>query len=320
MGRAKVFIKGVDTQILDCSVSKESDRAVDVSNFTFAPNTFPEFHDLVEYLQDYIDLDKLELFFGFEDNILEESSRANDGRMVMGNEQYIEGKRRGIKAFDFDGDSAIVVDESEPQEVARSSLLARYTLNDTLKEDSRINTGVDGLITGSETYIQGKFKKAFDFDGASDISIINEILFDHQFNDDFSFSFWFNAAANPSTEEVLISKSADETNGYMIKLKTGGEIQIQIRNTVTTNEIDVETTTANIPDGEWHHVVITYTGAGVPLASNVQIYIDNVLETNVVNVDTLDSSILNNAVLVFGAIEDETLSFTGQMDDIRLYS
>lgn len=316
MARAQIRINGVNTQFLHSSILKESERAVDVASITFAGNQFPEENDLIEYQQDMIDLANLKLFYGFEDNLLEESGKRHDGRMSDGGTgSFVQAKRRGVKAIDFNGTDYLIVDESEPDEVANKNLLSQHKLNDDLKEASGNNAGTDGIITGSETYVQGKFTKAFDFLGTNYITINNDPLYDFQHTDAFSVSFWIKTAGAVAAAKGIVTKSIDLTTalGWKIYHDATGLIKFSLSDGTTEYNV---TSVTQIDDADWHHVVCVYDGTSN--RNGLKIYIDDNLDATG-TASTISNTILNNESVVLGAESDGGNKFVGQMDDVRQY-
>jgi hypothetical protein len=207
----------------------------------------------------------------------------------------------------------------------------------------------DGTVTGAETYIvvspeissTHPARRAFDFDGATYITIANESNFDFNRTDTFSIGARINShdpmaldnllletgdiilaenndmlSLESVQDQIIISKIASFTTpGYYAYISYDNIIHFIIQNS-TSDKIEVKTTTAI--DTAYNHILITYSGSGA--ASGVKIYINGVNNTLTTVTDTSTATALNNTSLIIGALGDATYKFTGYMDDIQVWN
>jgi hypothetical protein len=125
----------------------------------------------------------------------------------------------------------------------------------------------------------------------------------------FSLSFWIKTT---DTTKGILGKF-NGTTGYYLYLTSAGKLSVRLYNGTLTR-IDVDSTNI-INDGEWKHCVCTYDGS--TNASGVKIYIDAVLESNVVNDDTLgNDTLLNASDLEFASVSSY---LNGRLDDVQYY-
>jgi hypothetical protein len=125
----------------------------------------------------------------------------------------------------------------------------------------------------------------------------------------FSFSFWIKTT---DTTKGILGKF-NGTTGYYLYITSAGKLSVRLYNGTLTR-IDVYSTNT-INNGEWKHCVCTYDGS--TNASGVKIYIDAVLESNVVNDDTLgNDTLLNASDLEFASVSSY---LNGRLDDVQYY-
>jgi len=192
--------------------------------------------------------------------------------------------------------------------------------NDVVDKSGNNNSGT---ITGTETYVSGavsypdgRYNKAFSFDGSTYIACSNESQFDFERTQPFSVSYWVKTTG---TAQAYVTKnSGNGTTGWQVDSGASSQIVLRLVNTATTNEISVNTGSAVINDGNWHHVVMTYSGNS--LASGVKIYIDGVSVAMTTITDNLSATILNNQAIVVGAEGVFNRKFTGSLDDVQIWN
>ena len=153
---------------------------------------------------------------------------------------------------------------------------------------------------------------------------------DHDFtaSQDFTLSTWVrsDSATNPSSETQYILKKGTITNtgtvGYAIYANTSGNIVFGIKDDTawgassptTPAPDDTVTSTTDLYDGQWHHIVATKNGT-----SRIDLYVDgklNASDTSLAATGTL----ANNQVLRLGDDDaDATNSFAGNIDEVKIY-
>ena len=191
--------------------------------------------------------------------------------------------------------------------------VAYYKFEDNLLDSS--GNGNDFTVTGVTTFVAETIDgKAFSFDGATHI-VTDDAPFDFDKADPFSIATWFKTSTT-GVNEFIFGKTSG-AKGYQMLLFNDDEIRLRISNSVG-NRILMSTVGADVRDGNWHHIALTYDGSSS--ASGVTIYIDGAQATTTTINDTLSSSILHNNKLVVGNQQESATSyFTGQMDNVQVY-
>ena len=141
--------------------------------------------------------------------------------------------------------------------------------------------------------------------------------YDLERTDSFTFIAWIKPTG-AFQEGDIINKFAAPM-GYYLRAKSNGKIRLALAENSASNTsvLDVESSGA-MTLGVWNKVAVSYTGGSVP--SSVSLYINDVLQTNVVNVNTLSGSI-NNAseMLKFGGNTAQGRYFKGLVNVIRIW-
>ena len=164
----------------------------------------------------------------------------------------------------------------------------------------------NGTIFGSVTQVAGQVGQAFNFPGSADY-----IRMDHAFwssISEFTIACWIKT----TSQGTWISKIRDpySTTGLIFFRSISDQSDFRVGNTSTLSTgINFVT---NVRDGNWHHVVCTYSASGHKL------YVDGALDS---------SSAEYIGALSFTATSYWNIGrdgrgqddFNGQVDDIRFY-
>lgn len=191
-------------------------------------------------------------------------------------------------------------------------------LTDDLIEYWKLDGNSKGVLgkNGSDTSVtyspsNGKLIQGAGFSGTGYIEVANNAAFTA--TTDFSISLWMNTATS-QINKYLIAKPLNVVlgqNGWDIN--TGSAVNklgfILTGLTPTVFEVN-----ANIYDGNWHHIVLTYG------SNNLICYIDN---TVVLNNNTTGTIYYNYNPLTIGAFYKAAygaaLNFTGAIDEVGLW-
>jgi len=179
----------------------------------------------------------------------------------------------------------------------------------------------NGTVSGTTTFIDdpnrffdGRYKKAFDFNGTTQINIANEADFDRTNAHAFSISFW--AKWSTASIMMLVTKMTATLNvGVEIGATATGAVRIRLRG--AANEIDI-ITPLTYKTGTWRHFAFTKSTASN--AAGCKLYIDGISITMTVTTDTLAATIENNIAVTVGAYNGATSRFTGSMDDVQWWN
>jgi hypothetical protein len=180
--------------------------------------------------------------------------------------------------------------------------LAYYKLDNSADDE----TGVyDGTST-DVTYTFGRFNQAAVFNGSSSLITVPTLSGFTNYN--FTMSFWFNSTStatsyfmdfrNPIYMEFGYDVgSGAYNNTYSFIIYTGSQYAVH--------------SSANLRDGNWHHIAVTYDGA------TLKMYIDNgVPITSTINDNTQYAGTGN---VIGGAVGGSSI-MNGSIDQVRIFS
>jgi hypothetical protein len=177
----------------------------------------------------------------------------------------------------------------------------------------------DGFVIGNESYVDGKFGKAFDFDGTTRVILGgDESDYDFDRTDGFTVMCWVKNI-QPASNRIYVCKGNQLTvqKGWYF-FQNSGTLFFNLVETQTTNEMRYKGT-ARVDDGEWHHVVVT-KAVGTGLASEITMYVDGVKD-GAPQVDSLTTGdILNDEPVSFGQEADGSSAHITSMDDVRIFN
>ena len=220
---------------------------------------------------------------------------------------------------------------------AHSSLVAHFDF----EEGSGTTTssqvgGWTGPFSGDPQWVSSSLAPvpsgttaALAFDGAGDWIISNFAGIGG--SGDRSVSFWVSSTNSTQNTGIVAWGNAATPNGrkWHVRLNNSaangpqGAIRTEIQGSY---EIDGNPLT----DGNWHHVVSTYSSGGAFGAGQVSHYIDGILvsdgQTNTggdtVTVNTVTSATINAGtypVVLGGRHQGNLVSFDGLLDEVRIY-
>lgn len=198
--------------------------------------------------------------------------------------------------------------------------------------DSSIN--VNDLAAPPTTTIltnAGKFGKAINATGAVWATRADDSDFDFAAADDLSMNMWLYAdAANKPTSgnvQYLYAKGgivAAGTVGYILYTNSSGNVSFGIRSTsgnwVATppaepTSDDKVTSTADLYDSAWHHIVAVKTGT-----SRIDLFVDgklNASDTSLAATGTLVNSV--DSRFVDRNASDDGDEFIGKIDEVKIF-
>lgn len=128
-------------------------------------------------------------------------------------------------------------------------------------------------------------------------------------------SAWIKTITNQ--EEVFLSWGDNQAGQkWMFRVNSDGTLGLGIWDGYSH-------TAKKVNDGEWHHVAAVITNDGTPIISEVQFYIDSILQTDSI---ASNSQVVNTASsqdVIIGARQDDNILyalFSGFIDDVHLYN
>src|SRR5574343_1084076 len=124
--------------------------------------------------------------------------------------------------------------------------------------------------------------KVVDFGGTDEYVTMGDVL-NFERTDSFSISCWFKTTGTNSAHLVTKRNASPIYQGRQFYISASGALYFSLINDWSIgNRLQVYTTTA-WNNGAWHHVVATYDGSST--AAGVKIYVDNVLQTLIIEFD-----------------------------------
>jgi hypothetical protein len=284
----------------------------------------------------YVD-DVLETLTVIKSNLLGNTTVNTTNLQIAARENgfdYFHGTVTEVAIYDSElvsGDVASIYNSGEPDNLALLSSYANLVgwwrcgdgdVYPTLTDNSVNSNDATMLRAVRRDLIRDAPKSYSDhscyFDGSSNYVDMGDVL-GFNYNDPFSISAWFRTTVDGG---YIISKREGVTNyrGWGLAMRGGfsGQLAFFLTNVAASFDITVYTTTAGFNDGQWHHVLATYSGNG--LASGVSIYIDGANQSLGILYDSLSSlTILNSTSVNIGARTDGSALFTGIIDEVAIY-
>lgn len=156
------------------------------------------------------------------------------------------------------------------------------------------------------------------FDGVVDYAFVStNSRIDFSNTSAFSYSFWTKLTDGGANTFLYKRSNNANLRGYSITKTAGSELVITLQNAVG-NAIQVTTSGANINNGSWNNVVMTYDGTS--LASGVKVYVNGVSVTLTTNSNTLSATISNTADLFVGATNPGNVAnINAKIDELSLW-
>lgn len=202
------------------------------------------------------------------------------------------------------------------------SYVSMWTMDEnggTTANDFSANANSLTLSTSSWTK-SGKINSAWNGVGTNWLSRADDDDLDFVAADDFSLSLWFksDSADNPAATEYLLDKSlsdATQSGGYAIYAKTTGVICLGIEDDSTWAPDDEACSTADVYDGNWHHVTAQKNNN-----TSISITVDGILVGTDASLLTT-GSLANARIFYLGDRDgvDNGDEFNGDLDDVKIF-
>lgn len=221
--------------------------------------------------------------------------------------------------------SALVTPSTSPVSISNGlvgywTFDGKYMTSSTSTDSS--GSGNHGTITNSPTLVLGKTGQALNFTAANSqyVTIADNDILDVT-SHDMSFAAWIKPTNTNQISSFLSKRlntgNVDQwtmwINDGTISYGAGKKIGIAFGNIAGSNLNDIATT-ANIVDGNWHHIV------GVIKYNNtLEIYVDGVLApTTTIRSQSWTS--INTSMPVLVGSDNGGHYFDGAVDDVRIYN
>lgn len=158
------------------------------------------------------------------------------------------------------------------------------------------------------------------FDGTNDYlncGAVSNITFER--TNTFSFSFWI-YPTSLALNGTILSKYNASSRGLAVGLNSTGSISLVLRNTLTTNDLVINTATGLITTNNWYHVVVSYSGNSS--TTGVSFYINGAKTTSDISVrNGLTATILNSQnVQLGGRTAADPTYYTGRIGLASIYN
>ncbi len=177
--------------------------------------------------------------------------------------------------------------------------------------------GASGCSHVASGPLNGDATGAATFNGtACTVSIPNAPALSFDRAQTFSVDAWIKTSL--SSSEVIASKMANASpfRGWEFYV-SGGQLTFQFINTWSTNALK-RIGSANVADGSWHHVAMSYDGSSQ--AAGVNFYVDGQPDAGTTSVDALSGDTTNALPVYLGSRAASAFYFNGSMSDVAAYS
>jgi hypothetical protein len=233
------------------------------------------------------------------------------------------GKIDDVKLYNYARTSSQIVEDMNGGHTAPGSPIgstAGYWKFDegysTTAFDNSINANNLTLNTATSAWTNnGKFGKAWDGEGIRFISRTNDNDFDVG-TADFSFSFWFKSDnSGGSGTQYIINRASATIAGFAVYGNSSGNIVFGVDDDTTWGPDATVTSTANLYDQTWHHIVARKTGT-----SSLDLFVDGKL--NATTTAGIPTGSLSNDLTFYLADRDGTNNgdeFIGDIDEVKFY-
>jgi hypothetical protein len=193
---------------------------------------------------------------------------------------------------------------------------AYYTMdadkvNGATVQDSSGNS-LNGVIQGGVTAVPGKIGQALQFDGKGGyIQVGGDAR--TALADDLTIMVWVKTEGKRSETIASRYESSGSEIGYVFKTAADGTLALRLGggNNLSGKFFEVSDGANKVNDGQWHHAAIV-----IKLGLDVQFYVDGGL-SSVHSVGSLPGG--KDTSLTIGRGATGSASFTGAMDDVRIY-
>jgi hypothetical protein len=166
-------------------------------------------------------------------------------------------------------------------------------------------TYTNGVVLASSGPYAGPGDKAANFDGADDhVAIPNQALYD--LTGPIAVAAWIKVDVFDDVDQAILTKGK---NAWRLQRDGSNNGVVFTCDNLSTESI---ATTVSFNDGQWHHVVGVYTG------SQLQIYVDGVLNNSVSSTGNIRSN--NRNVQIGRNSQNPSAEFDGSIHDARIYS
>ena len=224
---------------------------------------------------------------------------------------YYEGNLDEVAIWDIaltSGNITTIYNSGVPNDISSLNPVAYY------KVDGSVYPNIDNAMAYS--------KKSLLFDGVTDRVNMGNVLDQTGLaGSDFSISAWVKIE-DITTFNYIFSKAKKSANytGYHFYIRpTTGYLTFYVSGQNASEVTDRRTTTNGVVEGEWAHVVVTYTfstdASGITFYTNGELTTSSVTSSDFTALDTAT----NSYDCLIGAREDTGLPMDGYIDDVSFF-
>jgi len=204
--------------------------------------------------------------------------------------------------------------------VTDANLLIHYEFEGNTNDSS--GNGYNGLLGCTRcgaSYVAGPVGQAMSFDGILDYIAIDDVNFASTGNTEVTVAAWIRT----ETGDNQCIASFDRNEYWRMEINGDGAGEGQVAFDIMTHAGQVDfSSKSRVDDGQWHHV------AGVFDTGQMYIYIDGAIDAARLVASTFGSGNLrygfvgerSEATVVDGTRNYPAWKFTGDMDDLRVYT
>jgi hypothetical protein len=190
-----------------------------------------------------------------------------------------------------------------------------------LLHDSGNGTSNDGTYVGAgENFLVDvpfPNRRSVLFDGVDDNVDMGDVLDFDRF-DAQSWAFWIKTTS--SAISVLVHKTgAGDPSGWNISLNNTGTIVFSMVKVFITNDIVLESS-FTVNDGNWHHIVVTWSGS-TGTGTDGKMYKNGAVDVGALIIrNALTGSISNSFDFMLASYVGPAQPFAGNLDEVAVYS
>ncbi len=176
------------------------------------------------------------------------------------------------------------------------------------------NGTVVGAIFNASARTNGNYDGAYKFDG-NDYIIINGSAINISNANPITFSLWFYPTPRVNFKNILVIGTADNRNGYYIKMDYVSNQTLFSRTNDTSSGFEGGTGLNSIKLNTWNNVFLTFDG------TTRSFYLNNVLKGT--RIETTGSNVIQNSTTKFrlgNALVGFTNGLNGSIDEFRVWN
>lgn len=214
------------------------------------------------------------------------------------------------------------VSENDNKITGVTSVFNHTGLTNGVEYFYRVTAIVNGVESGlsnelSQTPTEFFNLKSVLLDGVDEYINIGDVA-DFERTDSFSVSAWVKISVTSLAMFVTRLQSASPNRGWQLYKKVNeGKMVLDLANDFGTSNVLRVRTVADINDGLWQHIVVTYDGSSN--ASGVKFYIAGVSAAVVEELDALTATIVPTGVNLNIGAREGAIFWEGNIDEVAIY-